>query len=305
METIHFRSAKDHIRRSPFQAMAAIFVLTITFFVTTTLTVMLYSSEQLLSYFETRPQVIAFLRDEVDSNEVATLQARLVRDTRVNDVKYVSKEDALNIYKEATSDNPLLSELVSPSIFPASLEFSLAELSFAEEVISEVGKDTVVESVCFTASLGCDVNLGDVVGRIRRVTWYMRIGGGTFAALHVATSFLVLLIIIGMRMASRRDEVKILKLIGATPGFIRTPIVVEALFYAVVGVLIGWFFALVLFLYATPSLVGYFGAIPVLPKNTSDLVALFGVVLFVQLLAGVTLALVGSFLALSRVGKNQ
>lgn len=151
---IHLKTALGNIRRSPFQALAATFVLTLTFFVATIVSVLGYSSSQLLSYFATRPQVIAFLKDSATTDQIAALQHQLEADSRVREVRYVSKEEALSIYKNATSDNPLLGQLVSPSIFPASLEFSVKDLSFAQSIIDQVKSESIVDSVGFTAALG-------------------------------------------------------------------------------------------------------------------------------------------------------
>lgn len=301
----HLRSALSSIRRSPFQALAAIFVLTITFFVGTILALLLYSSEKTLAYFETRPQVIAFLKDEAKTEAISALQHKLTADSRVKEVKYVSKEEALSIYKEATSDNPLLSELVSPSIFPASLEFSLANLTFVEEVIKEIKTEAAVESIGFTASLGGGKTLQDVVARLRKLTFYIRLGGGIFAGTLIGTSFMVLMIIIGMRMVGRRDEVEILKLIGAKSSFIRSPIVLESLIYAVVGVVLGWLLVLILTLYLAPWIISYFGQIPVLPRQPGNLFALFGLILAGELVLGILLALGGSSLVLSRARRKK
>lgn len=302
---IHLKTAWDHLRRAPFQAMAAILVLATTFFVTTTLSILAYSSGQVLKYFETRPQVIAFLKDEAFPEDISSLQNELVEDFRVKDVRYVSKEEALEIYKQATSDNPLLSELVSPSIFPASLEFSLTDLNFAEDVIGEIKNQEIVDEVGFTANLGGEATLSDVVSRLRNITWYIRIGGGAFAAVLAGTSFLVLLIIISMRMTTRREEVEILRLIGATPAFIRSPIVLEALIYSLMGVTLGWLVALILVLYSTPTIISYFGEIPVLPRDTLKFFSLFGIILAGELLIGTFLALMGSMLAVSRTRSRR
>jgi len=242
MAKIHFKTAVDYIFRSPFQAFAAIFVLALTFFIGTLFSVLIYSSGQILNYFETRPQVIAFLTEDIKKEEVSTLQSKLSNDSRVKEVKYVSKEEALSIYKEATSDNPLLAELVSPSIFPASLEFSLSELSFAQEVIDDVRNERIVDKVGFTANLGGESNLEDVVSRLKTATLYVRIGGGVLAVVLAGASFLVLIVIIGMRMTARRGEIEILDLIGATSSFIRSPIIIEAIIYSSIGVLVGWVF---------------------------------------------------------------
>ena len=301
---IHIKTAWDHVRRAPFQAMAAIFVLTITFFVITIITILGYSSSQVLKYFETRPQVITFLKDDITPEKISALQNKLEADNRVSEVSYISKEQALEIYKKATAGNPLLSELVSPSIFPASLEFSLVDLSYANDLIEEIKGEEIVDQVGFTASLGGEETLSDVVNRLRTFSNYIKIGGGAFALLLTSTSFLVLIVIIGMRMTSRRGEIEVLDLIGATPGFIRSPIIYEAIIYAITGVFIGWLIALLLVLYATPSLISYFGEIPVVPKDTLKLFGLFGLILGAEFLIGLFLAISGSILAVSRVKRK-
>ncbi len=306
MSKIHLKTAWDHIRRSPFQALAAMFVLGITFFAVTIISVLVYSSSAILAYFETRPQVIAFIKEEAKLEEISSLQEKLLADSRLKDVSYVSKEEAFDIYKGATSDNPLLSELVSPAIFPASLEFSLTDLSFAEEIINNLQNEEIVEQVGFTATIGFGrESIQGVVDRLENITFYIRLGGGVFAGFLVGTSFLVLLIIIGMRMTTRRGEVEILDLIGATPAFIRSPIIIEALIYSLFGVLIGWVGALVLVLYATPSLISYFGEIPVLPKDTLSLFSLFGIILVGELLTGFILAVLGSAFAVKRAYRRK
>lgn len=305
MFSVHFKTALGYIRRSPFQALAASFVLTLTFFVATLVSVLVYSSTQLLTYFETRPQVIAFLKDGSSDSDIATLQHKLEADPRIKEVKYVSKEEALSIYKKATSDNPLLGELVSPSIFPASLEFSVKDLSFAQTIIDEVKGEKIVDSVGFTAALGGESNLNDVVGRLRSLAFDVKLAGGIFVGLLALTSFVVLLIIISMRMTTRREEIEILDLIGATQGFIRSPIMLESLIYSLFGVFLGWIIAFIAILYLAPSVVTYFGEIPVLPKDTLGLLELFGIILGVEIIFGLILAFGGSALAVSRVKRSR
>lgn len=302
---IHLKTALGYVRRSPFQAMSAIFVLSLTFFVATLVMVMVYSSSQLLRYFETRPQIIAFLKDDVESTNISDLEHRLKTDTRVKDIKYVSKEDALSIYKNATKDKPLLGQLVSPTIFPASLEFSVSDLSYAQSLIDKLKSESIVDTVGFTAAIGGQTSLDDVVGKLKTITTYIRLGGAIFTGILAAASFMVLLITITMRMVSRREEIEILHLIGATQRFIRNPIMLEALFYALLGVVIGWTLAFIGILYSAPAIVAYFGEIPILPREIPGLLTIFGMVLGVELLCGLILAISGSLLAISRVRKSR
>jgi len=296
----HISTGLKSVRRAPFQALAAVTVLAVTFFVTTLLALLVYSSHQVLTYFETRPQVIVFLKSEASSEETEVLLQKLKSDSRVQSVNFVDQEDALNIYKEATADNPLLGELVSPSIFPASIEFSVSDLTITEDIIAEIENEQVVESVSFTANIGSRSSLGEVINRLKNITYYVRVGGLVSVLVLSITSFLVLLVVMGMRTTMRRAEIESLSLIGASGSFIRMPIIFEATAYAVVGVISGWLVASVALMYATPSILSYFGQIPVIPGNSLDFFMLLGAILGGEILIGLLIAFLGSNIAVSR-----
>lgn len=296
----HFKTAISYLRRSPFQALSAVFVLTITFFVISLLAILVYSSQNVINYFQTRPQIIAFLKDGVQNEEVASLQNKISQNPMVKEVRYVSKEEALEIYKRATADNPLLAELVSPSIFPASLEFSLNDLSKAEEIINELKKQEIVDEVGFTATIGNESELGEVISRLKTIISYLRIGGGIFAGILLITSFLVLVFIIGLRLTTRKSEVEILDLLGAAPSFIKTPFLIEAIIYSMISVILGWGLNFILVIFLSPSLISYFGEIPVLPKDLLELILIFLLILVAEIFVGLLLAFLGVSIAVSR-----
>ncbi len=296
----HFSTSIAYIRRSPFQALAAIFTLMVTFFVTTLLAILVYSSNQVLSYFETRPQIIVFLKDDANEVDVEALRAKLSADSRIKSLNLVTKEQALEIYKKATVNNPLLGELVSPSIFPASLEFSVTDLDFTKAVIEEIKSEKIVDTISFTANIGDESKVGDVVEKLKTITYYIRLGGVVAVSILAFTSFLVLTVVISMRITIKRDEIESLSLIGATNSFIRMPIVLEALAYAVLGVTAGWLLGSVLMMYATPSILSYFGDVPVLPRNTLSFFGMLGAIWVGEVVVGIIIALLGSLGAVGR-----
>lgn len=298
--SIHTKTAFDSIKRSPFQAIAAIFVLSLTFFVATTVSILVFASNRALGYFETRPQVIAFLKNDATPDAISALQNKLNLDSRLKDVRYVQKDEALQIYKKATEDNPLLAELVNPSIFPASLEFSITDLKLTETVINEVRGEAIVDQVGFTANVGGEEEVGNVVNRLRNVSMYLRIGGVVFVSALALTSFLVLLVIVSMRLSARKGEIEILSLIGATPGFVRSPIIIESITYSFIGVVVGWMLSFILWLYAAPNILSFFGQVPILPKDPITFFLLFALILGIELVIGLFLALVGSLIAVKR-----
>jgi len=302
---IHIKTALNNVRRSPFQALSAVFILMVTFFVTTILVVFIYASHQVLTYYETRPQIIAFLKDDSKSEQIDALKSKLEGDSRIKSITYITKEQALEIYKNATKDNPLLSELVSPSVFPASLEFSVRDLSYAEPVISEIKNESIVDEIGYTASLGGEESLTDVVSRLRKIAFYVRIAGGLFIGFLMATSLVLMVVIISMKMSFRKREMEILDLVGATSSFIRKPVFLEALLYAFIGVVVGWFASFLLILYLAPPLMRYFQDIPILPSNALNLLVLFFVILASEMVIGLALSLSGTVIAVSRARKRK
>ncbi len=296
----HLKTAKNHIIRGPYQALAAIMIMAITFFVATILGVLAFSSWKTLHYFETNPQVIVFLKNEATNEQIDSLKFELSADSRVKNLKFVTKEEALSIYKDATSDNPLLSQLVSPKVFPSSLEFSVTDITHTEAVIKEMGSKDIVKEVSFTASLEGSENIGVVIENLRNISNYVRVGGVVILGFLLTSSLLILLVILGMRIASRREEIDILQLIGATPGFIRVPFLLEGVFYAITGALVGWILGSLSVLYLLPSINSFFGEVDFLPRSGMELLQLFSVILGIEFLLAIILGITGSLIAIRR-----
>src|SRR5690606_1628738 len=83
---------------------------------------------QALQYFESRPQILVFFETTTSSETILALKNELETDPQVQEVVYVPQEEALEIYKELNKNDPLLLELVTADILPASLEISATSL---------------------------------------------------------------------------------------------------------------------------------------------------------------------------------
>ena len=276
-----------HIRRSPYQALAAVLIMTLTFFIVSIFTLLAFGSQAILNYFETRPQVTAFFKDKVTLEQVNLLEAKLVDTEKVKEMKYVSKEEALAIYREQNKDDPLLLEMVTANILPASLEVSTTSIAYLGEIAEILRQESGVEEVIFQQ---------DVVKALHRWTTNIRRIGIGLVVIFSLVALLTVLIIIGMKVALRRDEVEIMGLIGASRGFIRAPFVIEGIFYGVFGVIVAWGLSYLLLLYATPFLVDFLAGIPILPVPSLLMLALLGG----ELLLGVIIGTLGSFFAVRR-----
>lgn len=296
----HLNTAIVHMRRSPYQAIAAIAIMTLTFFVATVFAVVAYVLSVTINYFETSPQIIVFIKNDAKQAQIDSLSKKIKADERIKgEIKFVSHEEAFKIFKE-TEDNPLATELVSPDAIPASLEFSISDLSFVEEVIDDIKKEPIVEKVGFTGSVGGEADASQVIKNLQNITKYTRIGGSTLLFFLSLTAILTLLVVIGMRVSVRREEINVLSLMGATPSFVRLPFLLEGVIYAIIGALTGFVVATLLVIYLIPNLKFYFVGIPIIPKEMTTVGLEFLALLGVEILAAAVIGLAGAWFAISR-----
>ena len=114
----------QHLRRNPHQSLAAIVVMLSNFLLITAVVFTLLGLSSVLRFLKTRPEVTAFLKDEVKKEQIDSLLAELKSKEEIKEVRFVSKEQALEIYRQDFSDNPLLLEMVTAEVLPASIEIS-------------------------------------------------------------------------------------------------------------------------------------------------------------------------------------
>ena len=282
-----FEFAKRNIRRTPYQAVVASLVCFLTFFALLTFLILAAGSQITLRYFESKPQVIAFFKEGTTDADVSALENALKQEERVTNTKYVSKQEALEIYRERNKNDPTLLELVTANILPASLEIStrtpedlkpLAEILKKEPAISEV----IVPE--------------DVIVTLTSVTKVIRVVGLSTVALLMIFATLVILMIIGFKIRIKRQEIEIMRLLGASPSFIRNPFILEGIFYGVIGASSAWIFSYLLLWYFTPFLQGFLGEVQILPVNPLFMLGL----LLASLLSACIVGYLGAFGAVRR-----
>lgn len=267
-----------NIRRSPYQALAAIMVLTLTSLVAYIFILFLISSQTVMQYFETRPQVSAFFKDEVKEASLLEIKGALEKQPYVAKITYVSKAEALKIYQEQNKDDPLLLEMVTAEILPASLEVSANTIDDLPKIKSYFDNTAGVDEVIYQQ---------DIIDALKKWSNAIKVTGVALLTVLGVTSLLIITIIISMKVSSKRAEIATLKLLGATPAFIYLPYIFEGIFYGLVGALTAWVIVYVMLLYATPMLVNFMGDIPLLPIPITQMLLMLGGVFGITALLGV------------------
>src|SRR5258708_29429629 len=145
--SIHWDTMWNHIRRSPYQALAAILIMMLTFLAVSVFTILIIGSSKVITYFESKPQVTAFFKDDAKQDAIDSLKNDLTATGKVSSMKFVSKQQALQIYREQNKNDPLLLELVTADVLPASLEISANNLQDLPAISQSLNGNAIVQEV--------------------------------------------------------------------------------------------------------------------------------------------------------------
>jgi len=275
------------LRRSPYQALAAALAMSLTFFVSSVFVILIIGGQIILNYIEQRPQVIAFFKDDTNETQIKEIIKAVESTNLTTKVKYVTKEEALAIYRERNKDDPLLLESVSSDFLPASIDISVKKVQDIDNVTKIVKERKEIDKVITPENL---------VEQLVKWTNTIRFGGILFTSTLLAVSFLIVIMVIGMRIAIRRDEITIMSLVGATKWYIARPFFIEGALYGIIGATISVLLIYAGLLFYSPNIQEFLGPIQIFP-----IAPLFFLYLWVgeALVAGVV-GITGATIALFR-----
>jgi cell division transport system permease protein len=222
-----------------------------------------------------------------DEGEVDALLSKTQGWTEVTSVNKISEEEALADFRETFEEQPELYEDLDQGVLPASLQLQLKDPDMADEVAARLKQEGFSEE-----------NLSypqQTIERLNAVTSYMIWGLYGATVLFLIASVLLISNAIRLSIFARRKEIEVMKLVGASDGFVRTPFVFEGL----VEGLIGAGLAALAVIWINFLFVDWAGnALPYVPISGNAVNTLL--VLAVLVAVGVAIGVVGSFLSVTR-----
>ena len=174
-------------------------------------------------------EVSIFLLDEISPDQRDSLQRDLQGNPLVQDTIYVSKEQAYRDFLEIIADDEALRESLTPDILPASFRVKLTDPEQFEVVASQFegypGVDEVVDQREVLQ------RFFQIMGLLQWTALIVALVQGVAAAALIANT-------IRITAFARREQIGIMKLVGATNWYIRLPFIVEGVIAGVVGALL-------------------------------------------------------------------
>lgn len=274
---------------------------------TITLTIILFSYIATSALTSTIAQVVekidvsVYLKDDVSVAQANNFKAVLEATDNVESVKYISKNDALLIYREQNKNNKELLAAVTKddNPLPQSLAIKAKDANKIDPIIAVVNKNQFKPLLAEKDPISYTGERKKTIDRIIGATNFIKKAGLLASGLFVIISTLIIFNTIRMAIFTRREEIEIMQLVGATNWFIRGPFVFEAALYGIIATVISVMLCYSLVLGVGPKLTAYIDTQTIINVFRSHPIIIVGA----ELMIGVFIGAVSSLLAMSRYMK--
>ena len=234
------------MRRTPLLVFATIIaVLISSFLVFTTLSARSIVQNNTLRW-QNGIHVVVFLDDRVTTTAHKQLQTSLESYPEVRTVDYFSKPEAEEEFKNLFRDQPELLAEVDYEILPASLRVNLNDPSNYELITERLEGNPAVKEIRSS---------GEAIERLLSLTDTLVISASAFALLIGFAAFILIINTLRLAAYSKKKEIKIMRLIGASSTYIRLPFIIEAVIESLIGTSIAVGFGWALIEYSKSSVV--------------------------------------------------
>ncbi|MGI0154047.1 MULTISPECIES: permease-like cell division protein FtsX [Pseudidiomarina] len=220
--------------RYPLASMMTMAVLGLSLTLPATLYVVVKNTESLGADWQNAAEITLFLRKDLTQQEVDTVHKRLSLSSAIESVRWIDKQQALSEFKEqsgfgdalaALQQNPLPDVLI---VTPVAAQRSAAT---ARQLLSQLQQEREV------AEARLDL---DWLTRLEAILAVIRHGLSALALLLCVAVVLIVGNTIRLNINSKRDEIMVMKLVGATDAYIQRPFLYTGIWYGLVGGVIAW-----------------------------------------------------------------
>ncbi len=291
------RYGVNNLSRNMWLTIAATAVMTITLLVIFTTVVARNVLDDSVQAISKKVDMSIYLKGDTSQRDIDAMMSKVRTLPNVTDVAYVSADDArADFIENNKSDASALNAINNATNkFFSKLRVNLKDINDTSSLDEYVKNDAEVKK-------HLDPNhppsfagtRRDAIKNLAKWTDFAQKIGLGASIIFVAISSLIVFNTIRMAIFNRRDEIEMMKLIGANKGFIRGPFVVEAMIYGVIAALIATLIGFLGMVAAGPALEGYGVAV----GHTSDVIVMYlPFVVLAMCAAGALIGTISSLLA--------
>lgn len=252
----------------------------------------------LVASIENEVSITAYVADDAEQSDIDAVMADIKKMDGVSSVSFTTKEQALDNFRNSMTSNPdIIDQLDGQNPLPASIDVELSDPQLVEQVADQIEANATFKTICDEPDNVADsLKYGQqTVDKLFSLTNYVRYIGGALIALLIFIALVFINNTIRLAILARRKEIAIMRLVGASNGFIRGPFLMEGALHAIIGSLLAVGVLQLLRMFALPQLQAALSFLSFDVASTTYLVIYAALVA-----AGLLIGLVGSAFAMRR-----
>lgn len=282
-------------------SVAAVFVLTSFTMLITGLFLVRGAGVFLVQTIESKIDVTAYFKEEVPEEDILNAKSEIMRlVSEIKEVRYISKEDALNDFTQKHKDNDVLLVALAEAggnPFLPSLNITtggeVGQYEKIDEILQSGEFGGLIEKIDFSQKKDTIQKVFSIIGSVNRF------GIGLGAVLALIAAFVVFSTV-KLAVENSRDEINTMKIVGAPHWFIKAPFVAQGAIFGFISLIVCLIIALLSAYFIAPRL-----AIVMPGFNLFGyLVSNFWIIVLIQLGFGAGLAIISSLIAVNRCLKH-
>lgn len=193
---------------------------------------------QTIQSINDRIDVAIFFKEYIPQSDVLAFKDEISNVNGIKNIIFVSQEQALESYISQNQDNQELLNVIGDdsSFLPSSLEIKVTDPYLIESIVEEI-KTMDTQGLISETSLKKNQNVIDQLRKINRLVSWANI---FLSFVFITIALLIIFNTIRITIFTRREEIGIMQLVGATDWYIRWPFIVEGMIYGIVGAMLAF-----------------------------------------------------------------
>lgn len=247
---------------------------------------------------ENQVSITAYVADDASEQDIQSVEQFVQGLPGVESVDFTTKEQALENFTNSMTSNPdIVAQLDGENPLPASIDVNLSEAQSVSDIANQILNNQTFVKICDNPDDPSDsLQYGQkTVDKLFSLTNAIRYIGIALIVVLVLIAFIFINNTIRLAILARRKEIAIMRLVGASNGFIRGPFLAEGALHAIIGAVLAIGVIELIRILALPRITT---ALPWLPINVDPIT--FVLTYVALLVAGLVIGLLGSVFAMRR-----
>lgn len=174
-------------------------------------------------------EIQVFLEDDINDEQISTIQNRLENQNGVSSVTFQSKNEALEKMKNDWGEEGYLLEGLETNPLPDTFIVKLKDIEYADEIAEDIKDLDGIDEVQYNQ---------DIIEKLVLVANYVKTGGMIIVSILIFVSIFIISNTIKLTVTARKREINIMKYVGATNGYIRGPFIIEGVLFGLIGAML-------------------------------------------------------------------